>query len=462
MTVSATSRTSAGATERFPLSANQEFLCAFDSGDHQGAFGPRHLVASGWRLQGALDLASLQLALDDVVVRHEGLRTSIVRDQGDHHARVNPASPVTLTITDLQSAADEAARDRRAHEFLNEVEATGRCSTTEMPLFQAELGRFDDHDAVLVLITHHTVSDGWSMQLLIRDLATFYAARRGLSAPELPEMRQYGDYAVWQEQQLASAAADRARDFWRGKLAGGQFLSLPTDRVRSPDVTAVYSVYRYLIDAEVTTAVVAFAKSMRSSPFMVLYSAFNLFLHRRTGINDIVAPIITSGRTEPEFNETVGPFFNFIPVRTDVSDCTTFRDLVHNSRAACLETLSYELPFGHIAAQAEADLMAPFLLPDGVVSAFEVFQFSVAMEGELIGDVRYTDMRRRLISHANTTDIPDGVLWALDMNPAGDIVGAVRFNRHAFDESSIVGMVDEYRELLRTSLAFPDSPLNRG
>jgi len=396
------------------------------------------------------------------VVRHEGLRTSIVRNEGDHHARVNPASSVTLTITDLSAAGDEAARDHHAHEFLNEVESDARCRLTEMPLLRAVLGRFDDHDAVLALITHHTVSDGWSMELLIRDLATLYAARRGLSVPELPEMRQYGDYATWEEQHMADATVDRARDYWRGKLAGGKFVTLPTDRVRRFEVTAVYSVHRFLIDAEVTTAVVAFAKSMRSSPFMVLYSAFNLLLHRRTGFSDIVAPMISSGRAEPGFHETVGSFLNFIPVRTDLSDCATFRDLVHKSRTACLEALSYEVPFREIAAHVDPEAMAPFMDPGGVVSAFEVFQYSVAMDGQQIGDMRYTDLRRRLISDSNTSHIPNGILWVLDTDPAGDVVGSVKFNRHDFDEASIVAIVDEYRELLRTSLAFPDSPLNRG
>jgi hypothetical protein len=461
MTVSAASPTSDGLAKRFPLSANQEFLCAFDRGDEQGAFGPRHIVVYGWRLQGALDLPTLRSALDDVVVRHEGLRMSIVRDDGDHHARVNPPSPVQLTITDLPAAGDEATRDRLAHEFLNEAEG-GRCEINRMPLLRAELGRFDDEDAVLVLITHHTVSDGWSLQLIMRDLANSYAVRRGLPVPELPAMRQYGDYSAWQQRNLAGPAVDRAREYWRGKLAGGKFVNIPTDRVRKFDVTAVYSVHRFLIDAELTTAAVAFARSMRSSPFMVLYSAFNLFLHRRTGTSDIVTPMITSGRVEPEFQETVGPFFNFMPVRTDLSDCATFRDLVRKSRATCLEALSYEVPFREIAGQAEPELMAPFMDPHGVVSAFEVFQYSVAMEGQLVGDMRYTDLRRRLISHPNTSDIPDGNLWALDLDPAGDIVGSVRFNRLDFDEPSIVAMVDEYRELLRTSLAAPDSALNRG
>jgi len=452
---------SGDATERRPLSANQEFFCAFDRGNDQGAFGPRHLECGGWRLHGELDLDALQFALNDVVERHEGLRTLIVRDEGAPHARVSPPGPAELTVTDLAAGDDDAARERRAHEFLNEVES-GRCEITKMPLLRAELGRFDDRDAVLVLVTHHTVSDGWSMHLIMRDVAISYAKRRGFPVPDLPPLRQQGEHASWQQEALASETANLAREYWKGKLAGGKFVTLPPDRVRDLEVTAAYSVYRFVVGKQLTAATTAFARSMRCSPFMVLYACFNLFLHRRTGADDIVAPTLTSGRGEPEFQETVGPFFNFVPVRTGLTGCESFRDLVHRTRATLLEAYSNELPFREIAAQAEPGLMQPFMDPHGVVTAFEVLQYpESSLMGEEVGDVRFADLRRRLISHPNTSEIPDGNLWALDLDPAGDMIGTLKYNSLHFDEPSIVAMVEEYEELLRESLAHPDSALTR-
>jgi condensation enzyme len=451
--------TSGDVADRRQLSANQDFFCAFDRGNDLGAFGPRNLVTAGWRLQGRLDVVTLQLALNDVVARHEGLRTEIVREEGNNHARIHPPSPVELTVSDLPVAADEDARERHAHEFLNEVEG-GRCDIAHMPLLRASLRRFDEHDAVLVLVTHHTVSDGWSMHLIMRDVAIYYATRRGLPAPELPEMRQHGEHAAWQQEMLAGEPANLAREYWRTKLAGGKFITLPPDRVRRLEVKPVYAVYRFLFDEQLTAATTELARSMRSSPFMVLFACFNLFLHRRTGVSDIVTPTLTFGRTEPEFHHTVGPFFNFVPTRTDVSDCVTFRDLVTKTRATLLEAYSYELPFREVAVQAEPELMQPFMDPNGVVTAFQVMQYP-GMEGQLIGDVRYFDMRRRLISHSDTSEIPDGNLVALDLDPAGDMVGLAKFNSLDFDLPTIVAMVDEYRELLRAALAFPDSALNR-
>jgi hypothetical protein len=443
-----------------PLSANQEFFCAFDRGNDLGAFGPRHLVAYTWRLRGPVDVPTLQLALDDVVRRHEGLRTEIVREEGNNHALVHAPSPVPLTVTDLSEVTGEADREHRANVFFNEAES-GRCDLTEMPLLRANLGRFDDTDWVLALVTHHTVSDGWSMHLIMRDVATFYATRKGLPAPELPPMRQQGEHAAWQRQELAGETAQRARDYWKGKLAGGKITTIPPDRTRRLEVPPVYSVYRFLVDEELTTATTEFAKSTQSSPFMVLYACFYLFLHRRTGVTDLAAPTLTSGREEPEFRETVGPFFNFMPIRTDISDCVTFRDLAEKTRASLLEALSYELPFREIASQAEPGLMEPFMDPDGVVTAFEVFQTPQTLDDTLIGDIRYAAVRRNVVSATDTSEIPDGNLWDFDLDPIGDMVGIVKFNSLDFDRSSIVAMIDEYRELLTASLAAPDDPLIR-
>lgn len=448
-----------GMTVRRPLSANQAFMCAFDRGNELGAFGPRSLITAGWRLHGRLDLATLRLALDDVAERHEGLRTLIVRDDGEPYARVYPPSPVELTVTDL-SSTDEARRERRAHLFLNEVEG-GRCDITRMPLLRASLGRFDEDDAVLVLVAHHTVSDAWSIHLILHDVANRYAARKGLPVPELPTMLQYGEHAAWQQQMLAGEAAATARAYWQRKLKGGKFVTITPDRVRRLEIPPIYSVYRFPFDQDLFDGTNALAKATRCSPFMVLYACFNLFLHRRTGVSDIVAPTLTSGRSEQEFQNTVGPFFNLMPVRTDVSDCVTFRDLVNKTRATLLEAISYELPFREIAAQAEPELMQPFMDPNGVVSAFEVNHYPTTLQGELIGDVRYTGMRRRLISASDTSEIPDGNLWDVDIDPEGDMIGLVKFNSLDFDELTVVAMVDEYRELLRASLESPDSALRR-
>jgi hypothetical protein len=449
------------AVARRPLSLNEEVWCSLDPGDDFTIFGLRKIVAAGWRLHGQLDVTALRLALDDVVARHEVLRTVIVRDKADPHARVYPPIPAELTVIDL-SPAGEADRELRAHEFLNEVDDGSRCDPGRSPLLRATLGRFDDDEAVLVLVTHHTVSDGWSMHLIMRDVAVCYARRRGLPAPELPQVRQYAEYASAERQAQRDESAAIAREYWQAKLAGGKFITVPTDRAKQLEVRPAYAVYRFLVDRQLVSDTSALARSLNSSPFMVLYACFNLFLHRRTGVTDIVAPTFTSGRGNPEFEQTVGPLFNLLPIRTDLSGCVTFAELVNRTRAALLEAYSHELPFSEIAAAASPALIQESMMDvNGAANGFEMFQYPRDLEAKLIGDVRYARLRRRLLSSSDTSEILDGNLWDFDLDPAGDMVGAVKYNTRHFNQSTIIEMVDEYRELLRASLKSPDSALLR-
>jgi hypothetical protein len=428
----------------------------FDKGDTEGSFGPRHLVIHSWRVRGQIDLSALQGALDDVVVRHEMLRTSIVRDVDTAYQRVEPACSPDLTIQ--QVPASDAPRDERADAFVNEIEA-GTMSVTELPHLRAVLGQFDDSDAVLVLITHHTASDGWSLHVMIHDLASFYAIRRGFEVPERPRLRQYREYAFHEQRELASPAADRSRAYWAGKLGGSEILDIRTDRRVPPDQPGIYSVHRFVVDQELSTAATEFAREMRCSAFMLLFSAFNALLHNMTGITDMVVPIITSGRNDDSFHETVGPFFNLVPLRTDVAGCRSFLELVRRIKTTSLESYENELPFGEIVAQAP-EIMRTYERDDGAVCAFQTLQFSNALEAEQVGDLTYSEIRERTQSYPRTSDIPNGILWGLDILPDGRIAGTMRYNSLQFDPSTMQRMVDSFLRVLRNGVSDPGSPLS--
>lgn len=442
--------------ERIPLSANLSLFTIFDRGDTHGAFGPRHLVILGWRLEGELDLEAFRLALDDVVARHEMLRTSVVRDDGPAYQKVHPPSSPRLEAVDL-ARDDPRSRDEVADEFINGVEAA-TLSVAELPHLRAVLGRLDDQDSVLVLVTHHIASDGWSMHVIISDLAHRYAARRGFDVPALPPMRQYQDYSVWQAGALASAEADQSRAFWRDNYRGAEILDIRADRPVAPGDVAVYSVLRFGIDAGLTTAATQFARATRGSLFMVLLAAFNLLLHKLTGAVDLVCTTITSGRVDPSFNETVGPFFNLVPLRTDLSGCRTFIDLSRQLRQTCLDAYAHELPFSEIVAQAP-ELTRTYERDDGAVCAFQLLQYPGMTEPVTIGGIRYAEVRDRTMGCQRTSDIPNGVLWGLDVLPGGQISGTVRFNSKQFDEATMAAMIDSFRQVLRRALADPSAPI---
>jgi len=439
------------AANRSQLSLNQEFLCAMDQGETAGALSHWYTVTYGLRLTGDVDVGALQGALDDVVARHEILRTSLVREAERWYQEIDPPSPVNLLVRD-QRAVTFRSRDLRAQQLLNDAEA-GPFSVRDLPLLRAVLGRFGGNDSVLALTTHHIASDAWSMQLIIRDLAVFYAARRGHHPPELPDACQYRDFAAWQRRN-SDSAAEVARRYWREKVRGGQIFTVPTDRVPPAGSADPYSVHRFLIDAELAATTAKFAKSMRSSLFIALLAAYNLLACQRTGTADLVVPTYTSGRSEARFRDAVGPFFNFLPIRTDITGCASFRDVVERTRASCLEAYANDIPFAHIEAEA-GDLMRPPADGNLAVAAFEMLPPPALARGERAGDIMYAEIRDRRLSQPVGASTPNGMLWALDRLRSGEIFGTVRFSRDRFDEGTITALVAEYRRVLRASVTEP-------
>jgi condensation enzyme len=154
----------------------------------------------------------------------------------------------------------------------------------------------------------------------------------------------------------------------------------------------------------------------------------------------------------------VGSFFNFVPFRTDVAGARTFREVAERTRRSCLAAFTHEIPFPLVAEEAP-ELNEPFASDDLAVCAFQVFQFPFSMEGEKVGDLEYSEIRRRLVSQADSTDIPDGALFILDVDPAGDMIGNLGYNTNLFDGSTIADLVVQFRRTLREMLGAPDAPL---
>lgn len=455
MTLAETHQSPEGQSERFPLSANLELFCMFDSGDEVGAFGPRSLVIIAWRVTGEIDVDALRGALDDVVERNEILRTEVVRTKGDEYQRVLPATPADVVVVDLP-ADDPRPRDERADEFINQTEYS-KLHISQLPHIRAVVGRFDERDAVLVLLTHHTASDGWSMQVLIREVAAYYAERTGGGAANLPEPVQYREFSEWQQKNLASETADRSRAFWRDKMAGAQLSTLVMDQPAG--VPYGYSVYRFLFPAELSAPAQNLAKALRASPFMVFLAAFNVLWYKRTGSTDIVSSTFTAGRVEPRFAEVVGPFFNYMPLRIELSERGSFADVITRTRTTCLEAFAHELPYSHVSAEAP-DLNKPYEAGNLAVCAFEMFQFLEAMDGTTVGGLTYSEVRRRLQSYPDTSEIPNGIVFTLDLLPSGEIAGHVRYNKAEFLPSTIERLVEDYRDVLARGTARPTITLN--
>ncbi|MFC0863863.1 condensation domain-containing protein [Sphaerimonospora cavernae] len=441
--------------QQIPLSWNQAFLCGFDRGDEEGPFGPRYTIVCGWRLTGALDVRVLGDALNDVVARHEALRTEIIRGDGSHQ-RVRPPTPARLVVRDLSGVAPED-RGQRAEELLNEVEAEP-FPVAELPLVRATVARFDERDAVLVLVAHHTAADEWSMRLIMRDLVNRYAARRGHAMPDLPQTRQYREYVDWERAGVDPVELARSQAYWRENLRGARVLGIRADHPRSAGLPKGTAWRRFHLPADLVSAALRIGKETRCSLFMVLLAAYGTYLRDRARATDIVIPTFSSGRGRADFHDTVGSFFNFLPLRVDLAACATFREAVLRTRAACIGAYSHDIPFVQVVQEAP-ELMLPAMEDDIALIVFQVFKSPLGGEREIAGDLEYSVIRRRVLSQQAGADVPDGAMWHLEVDPTGEIIGSMAYNTNLFDDDTIGEMVREFGETLYRVVTAPDVSL---
>lgn len=437
---------------KFPLSSTQEMWRLLDDGDEAGAFGPRFITCHGMRIRGSIDVEALRGALNDVVRRHEILSTIVRRQAEPPCQEVYPPRPVPLDLRDLRSVTDRS-RDELAGELLLEAEHSS-IDVRDLPLLRAMLGQLDDLDWALILVTHHSASDGWSIQVMVRDLAAFYQARLDGSQATLPDLRQYREFAAWQQARLTGAGAATQMSYWREKLDGARTFALPTDRPVPERHSRPYSARNFTIDADVIAAAAALARSARCSTFMVLLGAFNVLAHQITGTTDPVIDAITTGRNEPQFHDTVGPFLNFLPLRTDIGNCETFRDLLMQTRRTCLEAYSHEMPIESIKRELPG-LFEAARRPENSDTILGLFQAPFDSSEVLIAD-EVKDITLDSLEPVSS-DLPQGIAWAIEIPPEGKLTGTVQYNGDEFDDSTIADWIASYHRILSGASTQPDT-----
>ncbi len=362
------SQGAAGAIERrtedgpLPLSSSQErlwFLERFEPGN-----ASLHIPGSV-RLRGTLDPGALVAGLDLVVARHESLRTTFGELDGRPVQRVAPRLTLTLPIVDL-SGLPAAAREATSDRWL-ESAAERPFDLARGPLLRALLLRLAPDDHLLSLVVHHVVADGWSMDVLVRELAAGYRAARLGEVTDLPELPiQYPDYAVWQRQGLASGALDGQLDYWRGRLGGAPPLELPTDRPRPAVQTFTGGEIVRTLPPALHDALRALGRRRGVTLFMTLLALLEVLLARLSGQDDLTVGTPIAGRRHEEVEGLIGLFLNSLALRTDLGDDPTFNELLDRVRTTALEAYAHQdVPFERILEE---------VLPERDLSRTPLFQ----------------------------------------------------------------------------------------
>ncbi|HEY0932287.1 MAG TPA: condensation domain-containing protein [Trebonia sp.] len=342
---------------------------------------PEHVVALTLRIKGEMRVECLKDALGDVVERHEALRTRLTYSETDGTVgfqEVLPPMPVPLAVQEL-AVSPGRPRDDMAVELLNKSNEEG-LSFSALPSLHACLYRFDDHDAVLTILIHHLRGDGWSADIVRREIAACYRARVSGTPHGLPAPVPYREFATWEQDFLQGEKGAAARRFWAGNLAGAQLCALPADRLHGPSTLTEHSaVGNFSIDPGDFAKVTASAARNRCSFWHVLLAAIMVLAERAVGQTDITLLTISSGRPSRDFYDTVGLFADLVPVRLEFGDCTSARDLMRLARNASAEALQHQVPFGTILEMVP-DLLKKVDDPRGVVPGFNYIPTSVVKD----------------------------------------------------------------------------------
>jgi amino acid adenylation domain-containing protein len=394
--------------------------------------------------QGRLDRGVVERAVNEIVRRHESLRTTFRLVDGEPAQVVAPG----LTITVGQVRIDDAPPARRDRELqrLATEEARRVFDLRRGPLLRATVVSRSEIDHVILLTLHHIVADGWSVGVFVRELSTLYGAFAAGRPSPLPELTlQYADFAVWQREHLRGERLDALLAYWEARLADLPVLRLPTDKPRPRVLDYQGAFVPLALSDELSDGVRDLARRGRATPFMVLMAGFVALLQRYTGQDDIAVGTAIANRNRAETEGLIGFFVNSLLIRCDASGRPTFTDLVERVRGECLDAYTHQdLPFERLVEhlQPERDL--------GRNPLFQVtFQLVNAPTLDGTGPAAATpalEVKRGSAIFDLAVTLMDGT---------GPFGGIIEYSTQLFEPATIARFAAHYRKLLAAVVADP-------
>ncbi|MFE6385364.1 amino acid adenylation domain-containing protein [Nocardiopsis dassonvillei] len=439
-------RERARSRRRFPASYPQRRMWFLD----QLAPGnPANNVPAAVRVRGDLDLDAWGRAVDAIARRHEALRTVFEESEGEPFQVVTDDVRPELTVVDcshLRGPDEEKAVSELARE-----EFTRPFDLGAGPLMRLRFLRLAPDDHVLLYTIHHICGDLWSTSVFFEELVTLYEAFTKGGEPDMPKPAiQYADYAAWQHERVESSALDADLRYWQHALSGAPaVLELPTDRPRPAVQSGRGASLPFRADGQVLGWVRDFARQEGATPFMVVLAAFTVLLHRYSREEDLVIGVPVANRGRKEVERLIGYVVNMLPLRVDLSEEPTFREVVARVRRACLEGFAHqELPFERLVEE---------LRPERDLSRNPVFQVSFVYQNISMPDFHAAGL------HLDPMDV-DGSTARFDLEfqvfeRSEGLSGWFEYSTDLFDAGTAEAMADHLGVLLDELRADPDAPV---
>lgn len=430
-----------------PVSANQEWLWSVD---RLTGGNPAWNVFTGGAFTGPLDVAVLERCLNEIIKRHEVLRTTLRDGGGGLAQHIAPALEIEVPVVDLQDLPEgerEAAVRRLTTEQYRQV-----FDLTAGPLVRPALYRLSAEEHRLLVVMHHTVTDWISFMLLNKEIVTLYQSfleGGGSPLPGLPI--QYGDYALWERGWLGGETAAAQLSYWRRQLKHAPAsLALPTDHPRPPVLTVRGARYPMEFTPETSEALRALTQQENVTLFITLLTALYVLLQRHAGgQEDICVGTPVIGRKQPETQSLIGLFLNHLALRADLTGNPSFRELLGRVRRTVVDGYAHQdVPFGAVVKE---------LLPEPDPSRnpfFQVMFFFLAVP--II--VRFSSLTLRNFEAYGETARYDLLVSVWDKKEA--IGGFFEYNTALFERDTVARLTADYQALVDEIVSDPDRRLS--
>jgi aspartate racemase len=435
-------------SEAVPLSFAQERLWFLDQLEPSTAV---YNVCQAVRLSGTLDVIALEKAFNEIVRRHEILRTNFVASEGRAVQVIAPTRTIELALVDLSGGRDGTANEecqrrlqqesRRPFDFARDL------------LVRTLLVRVSATEHILMLTMHHIISDGWSIGIIFRELAALYAAYCKGDVSPLPELPiQFADFVTWEREVMQGTALEKPLAYWKEQLGGTlPVLEFPIDHPRSLAPMSRGAAQSVTLPRSLAQALKALGQREGATLFMTLLASFQVLLNRWTGEEDIVVGSVVAGRRKVELEKLIGFFVNTLVFRGDLRGNPTFRELLARVRETSLGAMAnQDVPFERLVKE---------LRPDRTLSRNPLFQVMFVLQNAPLPPMQLPGLTLEPVDVDTGTTKFDLTLSM--METAQGLRAALEYNADLFEPGTIVRLLGCFQTLLEGIVADPDQRVSR-
>ncbi|NEP72548.1 non-ribosomal peptide synthetase [Okeania sp. SIO2G5] len=418
--------------------------------------------------RGQLNTVALEQSLNEIVRRHEVLRTYFAIVKGEPVQVILPSLTFKLSLTDLRSIAENELEVQVKQ--LIEQEAQKPFNLKQAPLMRSSLLQLAENEYVLILVLHHIIHDGWSMGLIFREIETLYEAFSNHKPSPLPELSiQYADFTVHQNQWLQGEVLENLLNYWEQKLKNQPVLALPTDRPRTTTETYRGATKILVLPKELCNAIKALSQQQGTTLFMTLLAAFKTLLYRYTQQPDISVGTPIAGRNLAQTENLIGFFVNTLVLRSNLEGNPSFLEVLTEVSQVAMEAYDrQDFPF---------EKLVEVLNPERYLGQTPLFQVMFVLQNNPLSQIKLSGvtlepiprekniskfdltLSMEEISPGKTSLLENNYTGSLDKNKYGMIAG-FDYNADLFDSETIERMAQHFQILLTGIVANPDSPIS--